>query len=140
MKTKNTSMIIRKGIYCLFFFLFSLSMVARDFIHPGLLHSQEDLNRIKQLVKENVNPSMGSYELLKKTQESSYNYIMKGPFENISRAGKYGYTKYPCESDCNAAYYNALMWNITSDVRYADKVKVQRSSIFAPFRSLGLIR
>lgn len=118
----NVSMIIKKGICSLFFLSFTLSMVARDFIHPGLLHSQEDLNRIRQLVKEDVYPAMGSFELLKKAQESSYNYVTKGPFENISRAGQYGYTKSPCESDCNAAYYNALMWNITCDVRHADKV------------------
>lgn len=117
----NVKMMIKTGLYCLFFLFFSLSMIARDFKHPGLLHSQEDLNRIKQLVKQAAYPAMGSYELLKKSQESSYNYEMKGPFENISRAGKYGYTKYPCESDCNAAYYNSLMWNITNDVRHADK-------------------
>ena len=117
----NVKLMIKTGLYCLFFLFFSLSMIARDFKHPGLLHSQEDLNRIKQLVKQAAYPAMGSYELLKKSQESSYNYEMKGPFENISRAGKYGYTKYPCESDCNAAYYNSLMWNITNDVRHADK-------------------
>lgn len=121
MKKGNVSVIARKGIYSLFFLFFSLAMTARDFTHPGLLHSQEDLNRIKQLVKEGVYPAMGSYELLTKTPQASYRYVMRGPFENISRAGKYGYTKSPCESDCNAAYYNALMWNITCDVRHADK-------------------
>lgn len=113
---------IKKGLYCCLSFLFlSLNISAKEFVHPGLLHSEEDLNRIERLVKSNVFPAMGSYELLKKTPEASCNYIVKGPFENISRAGKYGYTKAPCESDCNAAYYNALMWNITKDVRHADK-------------------
>ena len=102
-------------------FAFSLTTIARDFIHPGLLHSQEDLNRIRQMVEKDIHPAIGSYELLKKTPGASYDYMMKGPFENIARAGKYGYTKHPCESDCNAAYYNALMWNITCDGRHADK-------------------
>ena len=97
------------------------SAAARNFIHPGLLHSQDDLKRITRLVKENSYPAMGSYDLLRKVPGASFEYEMKGPFENISRAGKYGYTKAPCESDCNAAYYNALMWNITGDVRHADK-------------------
>ena len=93
-------------------FAFSLTTIARDFIHPGLLHSQEDLNRIRQMVEKDIHPAIGSYELLKKTPGASYDYMMKGPFENIARAGKYGYTKHPCESDCNAAYYNG---------RHADK-------------------
>ena len=88
------------------------SAAARNFIHPGLLHSQDDLKRITRLVKENSYPAMGSYDLLRKVPGASFEYEMKGPFENISRAGKYGYTKAPCESDCNAAYYNALMLSL----------------------------
>ncbi|MCD8260302.1 MAG: alginate lyase family protein [Bacteroides sp.] len=53
--------------------------------------------------------------------ESSSAYSVKGPFENISRAGRYGYTKDPCERDFNVAYYNALQWVITGNVQHADK-------------------
>ncbi len=105
-------------ITCLFF---AVQIHAREFIHPGLLHSLQDIERIQKFVEEKVYPAMGSYELLRKQPGSSYAYVMKGPFENISRAGLYGYTKAPCESDCNAAYYNALMWIITHDIRHADK-------------------
>ena len=73
------------------------SAAARNFIHPGLLHSQDDLKRITRLVKENSYPAMGSYDLLRKVPGASFEYEMKGPFENISRAGKYGYTKAPGE-------------------------------------------
>ena len=47
-------------------FAFSLTTIARDFIHPGLIHSQEDLNRIRQMVEKDIHPAIGSYELLKK--------------------------------------------------------------------------
>lgn len=63
------------------------SAAARNFIHPGLLHSQDDLKRITRLVKENSYPAMGSYDLLRKVPGASFEYEMKGPFENISRAG-----------------------------------------------------
>ncbi len=97
------------------------SVTAREFNHPGLLHSTDDLERIARLVKENTYPSMGSYELLCRNHKSSFNYKMNGPYEHIARDGRYGRTKAPCENDCNAAYYNALMWSITGDVRHADK-------------------
>lgn len=76
---------------------------ARKFVHPGLLHTNEDLLRIRELAVNKVLPAVGSYELLEKAPGASFEYQIKGPFENISRAGKYGYTKSPCENDCNAA-------------------------------------
>ena len=99
----------------------SIGMSARSFTHPGILHTQESLDRMARLVKDEVWPAMGSYRLLKSEPEASSAYVMKGPFRYISRAGKYGYTKAPCEDDFNAAYYNALLWSITSDHRHADK-------------------
>lgn len=100
---------------------FSLGAAAREFVHPGLLHNRDDLNRIARQVKDTVYPAMESFELLKKEPEARSDYRMRGPYTDIARAGKYGYTKAPCEDDCNAAYYNALMWVITHDVRHADK-------------------
>lgn len=54
------------------------SAAARNFIHPGLLHSQDDLKRITRLVKENSYPAMGSYDLLRKVPGASFEYEMKG--------------------------------------------------------------
>ena len=99
----------------------SVSVSARSFVHPGILHSQEALERMAQLVKDDVWPAMGSYRLLRSEPEASAEYVVKGPFRYISRAGKYGYTKSPCEDDFNAAYYNALLWAITADRKHADK-------------------
>ena len=73
----------------------SVSVSARSFVHPGILHSQEALERMAQLVKDDVWPAMGSYRLLRSEPEASAEYVVKGPFRYISRAGKYGYTKSP---------------------------------------------
>ena len=81
---------------------------ATSFVHPGLLHNNEDLYRIENLVKNEVYPSYGSFKLLKGKNEASFYYQLKGPFENIARAGEYGYTKAPSENDFKAAYYNSL--------------------------------
>lgn len=99
----------------------SAGIWARTFNHPGILHSEESLVRILELVKNDVWPAMGSYRLLTNEPEASSSYIMQGPFRYISRAGKYGHTKSPCEDDFNAAYYNALLWSITGDRKHAGK-------------------
>lgn len=98
-----------------------MHMNARQFVHPGILHTAEDLARIQQLVHQEIWPSIGSYEILKADHKSHADYQMQGPFENIARAGKFGFTKTPCEEDFNAAYYNALMWNITKKEEHARK-------------------
>lgn len=110
-----------RWLFVLLCLLLSWELSAKQFNHPGILHSSAALERISDLVEKEVQPSMGSYQLLKKEPEASYGYCMQGPFQFISRGGEYAYTKKPCEDDFNAAYYNALMWVITHDKRHANK-------------------
>ena len=102
--------------YC---YLFSVH--ARDFIYPGLLHSDASLKRIKSLVDNKSQPAYGSYQIPTGLPEAGSGYAMKGPFEIISRDGRYSYTKDPSERDFNAAYYNAVLWTITGEQAHADK-------------------
>ena len=95
--------------------------VGQAFVHPGILHSREDLSRIESLVDNRTQPAYGSWEKLSSDPKSSPDYRIQGPFPIISRADEYAYTKAPCEDDFNAAYYNALMWTVTGDVRHAAK-------------------
>lgn len=97
------------------------NIFAQQFIHPGLLHSEKSLERIKRLVDHKIQPAYGSYEILTSLPEARTDYLMKGPFEIISRDGKYSYTKNPSERDFNSAYYNALLWQITGNKAHADK-------------------
>lgn len=94
---------------------------ASAFSHPGLLHSNADLERMRQLVASRVEPAYGSWKILNSDSKSSSHYHMQGPFKNLARDGKYGFTKGPCENDFNAAYYNALAWCITGDSSHAEK-------------------
>lgn len=94
---------------------------AQPFVHPGLLHSEASLKRIKSLVDDRAEPAFGSYRLLTALPEAKSNYLMKGPFEIMSRDGQYSYTKDPTERDFNSAYYNALLWRITGEKAHANK-------------------
>jgi len=96
-------------------------MVTNRFIHPGILHTKEDLDRIKSYVDNKVYPAYGSYKMMQDSSVSSYNYKIQGPFEVIARLGPNSYTKRPSEDDHEAAYTNALMWYITKDKRHAEK-------------------
>ncbi len=87
------------------------------FSHPGLLHSQTDLQRMRTGVMEQTVPIYEGYIVFKKSPFSNYDYRMKGPLPMVGRNPGVGQPDY--DSDANAAYQNALMWVITGDKRYA---------------------
>lgn len=99
----------------------SPAIVSNRFIHPGILHTKEELDRIKTYTDKKIYPAYYSYELLLKSPLSSSNYELQGPFEVIARLGPNSYTKRSSEDDHEAAYLNALMWYITKDKAHADK-------------------
>lgn len=115
-------MIKHRSLLLLTFLFYIMTDVnSQNFIHPGLLHSQSSLERIRELVRNKSQPAYGSFNIMQGLPEGKANYCIKGPFETISRAGRYGYTKAPCEHDFNAAYYNAILWIITEKQAHADK-------------------
>jgi len=98
------------------------------FQHPGMLHSKADLQRIKSLVDSQKPNAFASYGLLAANSRASYTFNMAGPFTKLTRdpsqtvdgiAG--GTVKSRVENDVLAAYYNALMWNITGNLLHAQK-------------------
>lgn len=99
----------------------SQHFLAQEFVHPGLLHSEESLERIRSLVKTQSQPAYGSYQIMSGLPEGKATYRLRGPFETISRGGRFGYTKDPCERDFNSAYYNAILWIATGETSHADK-------------------
>lgn len=101
--------------------LLSCHVSAADFVHPGVLHTEERMQQIRGLVKEKSDDAYASYLLLEKHPCAQSDYKMEGPFDTISRDGKFGYTKSRMERDFSAAYLNALMWRITGDESHARK-------------------
>jgi len=100
-------------------YFFGLPMNAQSFVHPGLLHSKEDLERMKKAVIEQQEPIYAGYLLFIQNPVSQYTYIMQGPMSMVGRNPTVGQTTY--DNDANAAHQNAVMWAITGDKRYADK-------------------
>lgn len=97
----------------------SVTGLAQSFVHPGLLHSREDLERMKRAVAERQEPIYSGYKLFIEDPASQYTYKMQGPLEMVGRNPTVGQGVY--DNDANAAHQNAIMWAITGDTVYANK-------------------
>jgi hypothetical protein len=92
---------------------------AQGFVHPGLLHSQEDLDRMKQAIAAKQEPTFTGYEVFRQDPASQAAYAAQGPLATVGRNPTVGAGAY--DADANAAHQNALMWCLTGDHTYADK-------------------
>ncbi len=93
--------------------------MASGFVHPGLLHSREDINRIKIAIRQKEGPIYEGFKLLLESPFSKMDYRMLGPVEEWGRAPNINTGQ--AQNDAKAAYQNALMWAITEKQPHADK-------------------
>jgi len=93
-------------------------LAAQSFIHPGILHSKEDLARMKTAVALQQQPVYSGYLVFIKDSASQYTYKMQGPLKTVGRNPG---VSAAYDNDANAAHQNAVMWCITGDHRYAQK-------------------
>lgn len=91
----------------------------REFVHPGILHTKESMQRIREAVAAGEQPYLDGLEVLKKHPQSSSRYVVLGGFEETGRKPSVRTNEH--ESDANAAYQNAMMWVITGEQAHADK-------------------
>ncbi|KAM5372514.1 hypothetical protein ACJZ2D_007552 [Fusarium nematophilum] len=89
-----------------------------EFVHPGLWHTHDDLERIRDNVLGEEEPWKSAYEAFSKDQYSRSDYTMKGPKAVICRGPCSNYTTFTADS--RAAWQNALMWYITKDQGHWD--------------------
>ena len=97
------------------------SPVHAAFKHPGILHTADDLARMKQMVAKGKEPWKSGFDLLKSDEQSQSDYSVRGPFERAGRGPNSNEHVNEIMHDCNAAYQNALMWAITGDEAHAKK-------------------
>lgn len=93
---------------------------AGPFVHPGLLHRNHDLERMKEMVAAGKEPWKAGFSKLAMHPQSSADWV-PNPKEHVERTLLTGYSKNigELERDANAAYQNALMWCITGDEKHA---------------------
>jgi hypothetical protein len=89
------------------------------FVHPGLLHVQEDLDLIKSKVAAKAQPYLSAYDIFRTNGQSASSYGVRGGCAELGRNPNICNSQ--AETDGNAAYQNAIMWTITGDHAYANK-------------------
>ncbi len=108
------------------FFLVLLALVPlpglaqKPFVHPGLLHTRADLERVKTNIAAQTQPITAGFLKFKADSQSSAAYRASPGFEHVTR-DKASIHNHEMVVDGNAAYQNALMWCLTGDEAHARK-------------------
>ncbi|UJR61542.1 cell wall anchor protein [Dickeya zeae] len=92
------------------------------FVHPGLLHTQADFDRIKTQLANDAEPWKSGWNKLISNNHASLNW-KANPVEIVYRgANSEGAENYGrLYNDAAAAYALALRWKLSGDSAYADK-------------------
>jgi len=59
--------------------------LAAEFVHPGILHTAADLQRMRDKVAAGAQPYLDGFKILQRHPQSSSNYAVRGGFEEVSR-------------------------------------------------------
>ena len=94
-------------------------VVAQEFVHPGLLHTEADFDRMRTKVNLGEQPWLSGWNAL-----TSHGYSQLGasprPLVEVVRPGNVA----QMYIDIYRAYQCALRWKVSGDTRYADQVVV----------------
>ena len=99
----------------------STSAAPRPFVHPGLLHTEKDLSRMRQCVSSGLEPWASGFARLREHRCSSAEWKLNGPEESVTRSDRGSPGNGEMVMDGNAAYQNALMWCVTGNEAHAKK-------------------
>src|SRR5690606_13326924 len=96
----------------------------KTFIHPGMLHREEDFERIRTKIEKGEDPWSSGWDKLTSNSHSSVNYT-PNPVVKLIRGGNSREEPEPDNysrafNDAAAAYQTALRWKITGDDAYAE--------------------
>lgn len=91
------------------------------FVHPGIVHTLGDLERMRTNVLAGNHPWFMGYTNMRADFHSSATYPMAGPQTTIYRDAITGTLPNDFQDDCGAAYQNALLWYLTGDIDHANK-------------------
>lgn len=96
----------------------------KTFVHPGLLHTHEDFQRIKTKVEAEEEPWLSGWQLLVENPHAASGYV-PNPVVKLVRGGDSREEPDPDNyatafNDAAAAYQTAIRWKVTGDNAYAE--------------------
>ncbi|KAI1652458.1 chondroitin AC/alginate lyase [Daldinia decipiens] len=89
-----------------------------QFVHPGIWHTHDDLERMRIGVEEDKEPYASAFIKFSADIYSASKYSMQGPKQVICRGSCSNYTIF--SNDARAAWQNSIMWYITRDQLHWD--------------------
>lgn len=102
--------------------LISDAKAATDpFLHPGILNTQADFDRMKQMIDAGTEPYVSGYDQLVNSPLSSSSWTPRAT-DTIIRGGS-GDNVALLYIDIARAYQNALLWKITGDTANGDTAR-----------------
>jgi hypothetical protein len=102
--------------------LWIITVISGKFVHPGILHTTADLQRMKSMVAAERQPWFNAFKLFAADGHSSLSYQMQGPDAIVTRdrnPGKTNAGNVHLAHDSVAALQLALMYSITGNDSYA---------------------
>ncbi|MDF3056572.1 MAG: hypothetical protein K0R17_787 [Rariglobus sp.] len=103
----------RIGLFLLALFIGQAgSALAQEFVHPGGLHSQADIDRMKAKVAAGESPWIDGWNALIRDSKAKADY-RPAPHRHMMDRGR-------AQRDASAAYLNGLRWVISGDTAHAD--------------------
>ncbi|OQD60542.1 hypothetical protein PENPOL_c022G04280 [Penicillium polonicum] len=98
---------------------------AKPFVHPGALHTNQDIQRIKKYVKAEAQPWSRAWQHLESTTLAQTTWVPK-PHEILVRGTNATWQPTPAQNygdayrDAHSAYQLTLRWLIGGNTSYAD--------------------
>ena len=103
----------RAGLHLLFLIIgLAAPASAQPFVHPGGLHSQADLDRMKAKVAAGESPWIDGWNALIRDPKAQSDYRPL-PHPHMMDRGR-------AQRDASAAYLNGLRWIVSGDTAHAD--------------------
>jgi len=94
---------------------------ATPFIHPGLLHTEADFERMRAKVKAGESPWIDGWQRLTENRHASLSWVPRPQPEIHRNDGVNPDNSQIFANDVAAAYACALRWQVSGDKAYADK-------------------
>ena len=94
---------------------------AAAFVHPGLLHTQADFDRMKAKVDTKASPWIDSWNRLIDNRHADLSWTPNPQTEIHRNDGMNPDNYMTFVNDVAAAYACAVRWKVSGDTRYADK-------------------
>lgn len=108
-------------ILCLWLCCMSSIAIAQTFQHPGILHTQTDLNRMITKVSGNVEPWKSGWDVLTASSYAQSTYSANPQASICAGSCTSGENYIVLARDCAAAYQCALRYSISGDTIYGNK-------------------